>query len=69
VRISEELLPHIDKAVEESRDAFGVRRYLSRRQFVDEAVKRLLQIRGVTPGGDTHPVGVGEVGGVEEVRA
>jgi len=60
VRISEELLPHIDKAVEECRDSYGVRRYHSRRQFVDEAVKRLLRESGVTPV---------EAGEVEEVRA
>ena len=43
VKISPELLPAIDKAVEETKDEFNVKRFKSRRELVDEAVRQYLK--------------------------
>lgn len=61
VRISEGLLPWIDAAVEQAQDGFGVKRYLSRRDVVDDAVKKLLVELGVKP--------VSQPEGVDELKA
>lgn len=43
VRIAEELLPKIDSIVDSVRDDFGILKYSSRKDFVDEAVKDYLR--------------------------
>ena len=43
VKISPELFPAIDKVVEETKDEYGVRRFKSRRELVDEAVRQFLK--------------------------
>ncbi len=47
VRISENLLQWIDAAIEQVKDEFGERKYRSRRDLIDDAVKRLLKELGV----------------------
>jgi len=47
VRISENLLQWIDAAIEQVKDEFGERVYRSRRDLIDDAVKRLLKELGV----------------------
>ena len=43
MRLRAELLPHIEKAIEQEKDEFGVPRFRSRADFVTEAVKELLK--------------------------
>ena len=43
VRIAEELLPKIDSIVDTIRDDFGILKFSSRKDFVDEAVKEYLR--------------------------
>jgi len=43
VRIAEELLPKIDSIVCKVRDDFGILKYGSRKDFIDEAVKEYLR--------------------------
>jgi hypothetical protein len=43
VKIAPELLPLLDQVAEKSKDEFGVRRYRSRKDVVDEAVRRFLR--------------------------
>ena len=60
VRISEGLLTWIDAAIDQAQDTFGVKRYLSRRDVVDDAVKKLLVELGVKPK-ESPPDGVDEL--------
>ena len=43
VRINKAYIAPIDKAVDNTRDKYGAKKWLSRRDFVDDAVKDLLQ--------------------------
>ena len=43
VRISGNLLPAIDKAIQEDRDEFDIPRFSGRRELLDEAVKQFLR--------------------------
>jgi hypothetical protein len=43
VRIATELLSPIDNAVKTAKDEFGVKRFKSRKDVVDEAVRRFLR--------------------------
>jgi len=47
VRIAEELLPYLDAAIEQIRDEFGVQRFKSRVDVVNEAVKEFLKKHSV----------------------
>lgn len=47
VRIANELLPYIDDVVEGEKDEFGMLKYRSRADFVNEAVKEFLNKHGV----------------------
>jgi hypothetical protein len=49
VRIDGALLPWIDAAVNEARDEFDSKKYGSRKDVVDDAVKRLVGELGVKP--------------------
>ena len=50
VRISEELLPLIDNLIENTpKDDFGIPKYKTRVDVVDDAIKELLKKYGVKP--------------------
>ena len=52
VKIPKELIPHIDRVVESTKDSFGLRRFRSRNDFVTEAVKHFLREFLEQGGGD-----------------
>ena len=52
VKIPKELIPHIDRVVESTKDSFGLRMFRSRNDFVTEAVKRFLKEFLEQGGGD-----------------
>ena len=47
VRINKAYLKTIDKAVDQLTDEYGAKRWVSRRDFIDDAVKDYLQDLGV----------------------
>jgi len=47
IKISEEFLPWIDSAIKQVKDEFGVRRYRTIKDVVDDAVKRLIKEVGI----------------------
>ena len=49
VRIADELLPYLDAAVEQVQDEFGMRRYRSRADVVNDAVKELVKKLAIRP--------------------
>jgi len=49
VRISEELIPWIDAAVEQAKDELGTPKFKSQREVVDTAIKDLVRKLGVKP--------------------
>jgi len=44
VRISDELIPLIDKVIDTSIDEFGIKKFKSRKDLIDEAVKEFLKL-------------------------
>lgn len=49
VRIADELLPYLDAAVEQVQDEFGMKRYRSRADVVNDAVKELVKKLAIRP--------------------
>jgi hypothetical protein len=48
-RIDSKLIPLIDRAIVEVKDQFEIPKFKSRREVIDEAVKRFLLENGVCP--------------------
>jgi hypothetical protein len=48
-RIDSKLIPLIDRAMKEIKDQFGTVKYRSRREVMDDAIKRFLLENGVCP--------------------
>jgi hypothetical protein len=46
VRVETQLLPYIDGLVDEAKDEFGVSLYNSRKDVIEDAVKRFLKRHG-----------------------
>lgn len=49
IRIAEELLPWVDAVVDQCQNEFGGKKYGSRKDVIDDAVKRLVKELGVKP--------------------
>lgn len=49
VRIADELLPYLDAAIDQVQDEFGMKRYRSRADVVNDAVKELIKKLAIQP--------------------